>query len=209
MDEPTKLSPKLLAGLLKLLKSQSGGADPQPEALLGALKPEQQAAAKQQAARQAAAKQRAAKNVSRQTARVENVRPQPGDTPWYHPRRFWELLRGGNEQTLAGYRKAIDQANKMVEKGIAMKNNALYDKGQALLGDLQHSRWHGGSVTRSYTGPRGRKMYQNSGQIANKGVRRELNRVLAARIGTGAVGLGGAGMLLSGGGNEYEDPYYY
>lgn len=47
MDDTTKLSPKLLAGLLKLLKSQTGGADPQPEALLGALKPEQQAAAKQ------------------------------------------------------------------------------------------------------------------------------------------------------------------
>ena len=31
MDEPTKLSPKLLAGLLKLLKSQTGGADPTPE----------------------------------------------------------------------------------------------------------------------------------------------------------------------------------
>lgn len=47
MDEPTKLSPKLLAGLLKLWKSQTGGADPQPEALLGTLSAEQQQAAKQ------------------------------------------------------------------------------------------------------------------------------------------------------------------
>ena len=47
MDEPTKLSPKLLAGLLKLLKSQTGGDDPTPEALLGTLSAEQQQAAKQ------------------------------------------------------------------------------------------------------------------------------------------------------------------
>lgn len=47
MDDTTKLSPKLLSALLKLWKSQTGGANPQPEALLGTLKPEQQAAAKQ------------------------------------------------------------------------------------------------------------------------------------------------------------------
>lgn len=47
MDDTTKLSPKLLSALLKLWKSQTGGADPQPEALLGTLKPEQQEAAKQ------------------------------------------------------------------------------------------------------------------------------------------------------------------
>ena len=47
MDDTTKLSPKLLSALLKLFKSQTGGADPQPEALLDTLSPEQQEAAKQ------------------------------------------------------------------------------------------------------------------------------------------------------------------
>ena len=47
MDDTTKLSPKLLSALLKLWKSQTGGADSTPEALLGALSAEQQQAAKQ------------------------------------------------------------------------------------------------------------------------------------------------------------------
>ena len=47
MDDTTKLSPKLLASLLGLLKAQSGGADLQPASLLNALSPEQQQAAKQ------------------------------------------------------------------------------------------------------------------------------------------------------------------
>lgn len=47
MDDTTKLSPKLLASLLGLLKAQRGSADLQPASLLNALSPEQQQAAKQ------------------------------------------------------------------------------------------------------------------------------------------------------------------
>ena len=47
MDDTTKLSPKLLASLLGLLKAQSGSADLQPASLLNALSPEQQETAKQ------------------------------------------------------------------------------------------------------------------------------------------------------------------
>ena len=47
MDDTTKLSPKLLASLLQLMKAQKGGADLQPESLLGALSAEQQQTAKQ------------------------------------------------------------------------------------------------------------------------------------------------------------------
>jgi len=47
MDDTTKLSPKLLSALLKLLKQQTGGADSQPDTLLQTLKPEQQQAVQQ------------------------------------------------------------------------------------------------------------------------------------------------------------------
>ena len=47
MDDTTKLSPKLLSALLKLLKGQNADPALQPDALLETLTPEQQQTAKQ------------------------------------------------------------------------------------------------------------------------------------------------------------------
>ena len=47
MDDTTKLSPKLLSALLKLLKQQNDDPALQPDALLETLTPEQQQTAKQ------------------------------------------------------------------------------------------------------------------------------------------------------------------
>ena len=47
MDDTTKLSPKLLSALLKLLKGQNADPALQPDALLETLTPEQQQTTKQ------------------------------------------------------------------------------------------------------------------------------------------------------------------
>ena len=52
MDDTTKLSPKLLSALLKLLKGQNADPALQPDALLETLTPEQQQTAKQMLADQ-------------------------------------------------------------------------------------------------------------------------------------------------------------
>jgi hypothetical protein len=118
--------------------------------------------------------------------------------------RLWELLRGGNADVLKDYNNAKGVARRWMDSGIKYRNDEAYRVGDTLLNELASARWGGPARTvRVNThGKIGRGGTFDTSKIVNGDVKSELNKVLAARAGAGAAGLGGLAML-AGGGTDY------
>jgi hypothetical protein len=119
--------------------------------------------------------------------------------------RWLELLKGGNKGVLKDYNAMKDVAGRWMYGGIKYRQPKGYDVGKILADELAAARF-GQAARKVRVRMNGRPVHvYDPNKVVTDAVRRELDKSLAARAGTGAAALGGIAGLgaLAGGGGDY------
>lgn len=133
-------------------------------------------------------------------------------------RRWWELMRGGSDKVLGNYRKIMREAQTLKGNAIKNKDSALYkaygDLMDTIYAGVRDKKWFDPSSGKGKVfrmgdgGPLGGKpllVLRSLGDgVSSADTARELNKVLATRIGTaaGATALGGGVYAAARGGRN-------
>ncbi len=119
--------------------------------------------------------------------------------------RWWELLKGGNKGVLKDYNAMKDVARRWMDSGIKYRQPKGYDVGRILADELAAAR-AGQAARKVRVRMNGKPVHvYDPNKVVTDAVRGELDKSLAARVGTGAAALGGIAGLgaLAGGGGDY------
>ena len=105
-----------------------------------------------------------------------------------YARRFGNLLAGGDKNVLKNYNKYRSAARNWIDSGIKHRNQSAIGVGETMLDNLAAARlgMFNGKVRVRMNGQP--KSIYDVGKIMNPEVMTELNKVLAARLGTAAAG---------------------